>query len=836
MKSILRKTHQRFIFWGLLDLVVTLVAIGGLSLIVATALNLLEPPTGVQKVGMYIWWVVALVLVAWRVAVFFVALFNSKGILERLEQTHPEYRNELSTLVYLDAHGDEVKHLGFSPALIKALRKEVEELPPPQWARLGLSPTTRKSLLGLGAVGAAALIGFILFSPGYTQKLVRAHLYGEQEILTESTFPVDLPGKVEVPFRHELTLSREGEDPYLHVDFTKVSPDQKLDLLAKTEGNEWRVVGRISGDNSNTIAPLSLSIDRPTQICFSGEEGLSTVCEVVPVYPPAVESTEVAIEAPDYTGKPRTMVSDSERIEAFEGSRIAVDWKTNGPVLASTLEILSPTRSVLESTPLVSEASETFSHRFDLADNTHVRLTLSDRFGQRGMSDVLHMIAVADGSPEVEILSPTREVTLPPDLRIPIKMTARDDIGLSTVEMIYRVDNGMPAGGQYHREVLADHLAGLVGGATPFIGETVLDLSALDLWPGDQVVYWFEATDYRGDLPPGKGLSPNYFVRYPTVEENLDEMASVREKSVDGMQELLDEQKQINRQFEEIRKDLQRNRSNLTDPDFKFDTQKKLADTYQQQQELQQKLAEAGEQFDETVKRLSENEDQALRTLHKFQRVQELMDELMTEESKKILQELQETLKQLQKDELRPEELEQTEQTLQDFEKQLDRQLALLENIWMEQELEALRDQAEELAQRQEELKDSTMDQLSEEDKEEVERDTAEPESGVEDSEQNMEERLDEMIDNLEKKIEEKQESGEDGQSKQETAESDQQKDPAKSESESSKEKTSSDESKKQDANGEEQEQTASGEKSDQAKQEEESADKDGLNEKEAAQ
>lgn len=756
MNSILRQTRKRWIYWALIDLVATTVGLVGLTVVLAVVLESLPLSADGRHAVMFCWWIVALSALVWRIGLFAVALLNTRSLLRKLESTHPEYRDELSTLAYLDAHTAEADHLGFSPSLIAALREEVDHLPPPQWARLGLSTAARRGVLLLGGAGAAALIGFLVVAPNLVKDLTRAHLYGEAIPQRGAGFPIDVPAVVEVPANRELVITAEGEREFMNIAFEGSAFEKGVAVLVRRDRDGWATAGKLTRTEAG--GEVSLKVDRPIDICFSTESGMSAPCRIEPVYPPVVRAVEAHITPPAYTGRPSVTVKEAARVEALQGSAIEIAFFTHGPVTASTLEILSPTQSVVGSHSLALDSTESFRHRLTLEDHLRLRAVMVDRFGQRGMSSPLQFNALPDALPEVEILSPTRESVLPDNLLVPIAVSARDDIGVASMELVFRLENGFPSAVASRVPIELESLeAGEVGTASAFLAETALDLTTLDLWPGDRVAFWVEVHDIRGDAPSKTGISPTHYVRYPSVEENLDDLASNRERSIGGIQDLLEEQKQINRQFEEIRKDLQRNRANLSDPDKQIDAQRKLSDTIQREQDFQQKLEETAQQLDETLQRLSEDDQQALTTLHKFQRVQDLMDELLTDESKKILRELQETLKELQKGDIRPDELDQTEESLAEFEKQLDRQLALLENLWIEKEVEALRDAAEELAERQEELRQSTMDQLTEEEKSEVAQAETEREAGIAEPDEKVEEKLDEMIDRLEEAIAEKE-------------------------------------------------------------------------------
>lgn len=747
MTRILRLARRKLLIWSLLEAVGLL--LGGLSVAGLIALGLSSVgAVGGWGRGIFLLWLCLVgVVMLWKMTAALLAISSNRTFIRRIETAHPEYRNEISTAEYLAAHEEESQAFGFSPDLVRAVIRDVENLPEPRWESLGIGFSAKKR--GLFACGfgilAFALASFLL--PAQVYSVMEIWLLGRESMTGPRLATIHLPGHLEIPIGREVSIGPVSSAPDIGFDWGALKPDAKVEFLARSPGRAWKWLGAVhKSENPDSPPALSLKVEGPLELYASVAGARGNLCRIEPVYPPAVVEFKAVAAPPAYVDRAPQTFQDRKVVESLEGSRLSLAWTANNDLAAATFELYSETNALLSRVPLVERgAPKTVHTEFDLNANQLGRLLLLDRFGQKGIEPDIRFLTLPDRAPEVAILSPTREIVLPQDLRVGIDALVSDDISLARVELVYRVDTGLP-GASEKRETIAD--SGTIESATGQILKHTLDLTSADLWPGDQVAYWIEATDRRGESPGLVGRSETHIVRFPTVEESLDEMTALRSESTDGLQELLEEQKEIGRQFKEIRQDLQRNLSNRSDPNKQWENQKKLAETLDRQSEIEKELSEVADQLDESLKRLSDDNQLTLRTLQKFERVQQLMDEVLTDETKRIIQEIQETLKRLQKDELQPDAMEETERELAEFEKQLDRQLELLENLWMEQELEALRDQVQELADRQEELKESTTDLLSEEEKQDLARKETEEES-LADQMDNLESTAERLADEL---------------------------------------------------------------------------------------
>ncbi|NUN96259.1 MAG: hypothetical protein HUU16_08795 [Candidatus Omnitrophica bacterium] len=710
-QSIVSRTRVRFLLMGGLDLLTVLILAAAALPGICVILSWLGLPSSGPRAVAILWLFVFGAWFAIRLLTPAKALLSKHATLRLLERVHPEYREALTTLDYVEEHPREVEQFGYSANLLGALRAEADNLPDPSWERLGLCSASRKRELGIAV--AAALAAVVLFSvaPETARGSFAGMIWGAERQPLTMARSLSIPEMVEVPLHHELTLpSPEGQLGSV-VSAGELFGGAEVQVLARRRGTGWKPLGSIRPDTGpEGEPPIRVRVEGEMEIALLGKASRSNVCRVVPVPPPSLESLTVRVAPPEYTRHPAKVLSAPARIEAMSGSRMEWSWKTRAPVVAASLEILSLTGERRSITSLTMQATRDLSASIPLVGDGRLRLTMTDRFDQTALSPEVPCLAVEDQAPALEILAPSREVVLGKDLRVPTQVLATDDVTIAEATMVYRVENGLPGQVENRRAILV-RMADSVPSASTVVLSPILDLNEAGLWPGDQVLYWFEATDWRGPDRPGKvGRSDTFTARFPTVEEALSDRSALRAETLDPLKDLLNDQREISRQFEEVRQDLDRNQKARPTAADKWEARKRMSETVRKQEDVQNKLAEIADKFEESLRRLEEENSISLRTLQKFERVQDLLDQLLSEESKQTLRELQETLRKLEENQLRPEDMEDTETNLAEFEKQLDRQLALLETMWLEQAAEQLQQEFEELAERQEELKEAVQD------------------------------------------------------------------------------------------------------------------------------
>ncbi len=142
-----------------------------------------------------------------------------------------------------------------------------------------------------------------------------------------------------------------------------------------------------------------------------------------------------------------------------------------------------------------------------------------------------------DEPPEVRITQPKAKLVIEGKETITVGYAASDDYGLTKLELVYSLGRGTP---EVHKRI-----ASFVGMSRFQRGAVDWDLSALNLKPGDRVIYRIEATDNDDVSGPKVGVSASHELKvFSQVEHDQEVLQKAEEqwkKLLSGLADRLDE-------------------------------------------------------------------------------------------------------------------------------------------------------------------------------------------------------------------------------------------------------------------------------------------------------
>lgn len=232
------------------------------------------------------------------------------------------------------------------------------------------------------------------------------------------------------------------------------------------------------------------------------------------VEPPRLETLELKVHPPEYSGLP---VTPSERqLSVLAGSGIEVSGVTNKPIRAAQIlpEGSDPIAATLSSTP-TGEPNRSFHISADqwIANKTSVyRLELTDDDGVASTIGRWNLTVEPDPSPNVTWQYPTETVYVLPSAILPLTVQVKDNLAIQNVKLIYERSDRSEAERRNHP---AEPVIELYRGPKkPVVGQKdgatneesrlinyTWELTSLKLPPGAQLTAHVEAQDYR----PGSG-------------------------------------------------------------------------------------------------------------------------------------------------------------------------------------------------------------------------------------------------------------------------------------------------------------------------------------------
>src|SRR4029453_1894942 len=195
---------------------------------------------------------------------------------------------------------------------------------------------------------------------------------------------------------------------------------------------------------------------------------------VTALFPPRVRSIDVHYDYPAFSGLAARTDEDAGDIYAPAGTRVRVRVHTDKPIAAGQLALAS------RSTVALSPAGEqTAGAQLTLAKDDSYRIKLSDRDGLHSSGSTEYFIRLMDDRPpEVRILRPSADQTIPPLEEVAIEARADDDYGVARFELAYSV------AGRAERTV---PFRSITGTNVAKVGSYLLAVEDLQVQPGDVV-------------------------------------------------------------------------------------------------------------------------------------------------------------------------------------------------------------------------------------------------------------------------------------------------------------------------------------------------------------
>jgi hypothetical protein len=327
----------------------------------------------------------------------------------------------------------------------------------------------------------------------------------------------------------------QGDDLALKVNETGVRPSRVV-LETVCGGETRRETLRRSGESAYFTALRN--INRPMRIRCTGGDADTGWVEIRVTPRPVLELLDIAYSPPAYTRLPRQvpgrewsvfrvveggMLSVSGRVSkavksaaaGFGGKSRAVPVATSGRGFAVQTALPHPTNTVLT---------------FEVTDTDGLVVTPPPRVP-------LHVLA--DRAPTVRAELEYAGVSITAEARIPVRMTARDDFGVSDLRIV------------------CNNQSLSVEGFTPWNGDSprdfrqVVEMAPFKLLTGSSVSLQVEATDNDSVDGPNKGVSATFLLQVEDPETLRAQLMERREARIRELETVVAEQRDLERRSRE---------------------------------------------------------------------------------------------------------------------------------------------------------------------------------------------------------------------------------------------------------------------------------------------
>ncbi len=399
------------------------------------------------------------------------------------------------------------------------------------------------------------------------------------------------------------------------------------------------------------------------------------------VFPKAtILNFEVTINYPGYISKPPEKFENQGDFVVPEGS--ILQWKFFTKDVSSI-----NMRFGSESFVLSKESKNTYIYEKRADQAVTYCITPVNGYVARADSLKYSLNVVGDGFPSIVVNEAVDSIL---STNLFIRGTIKDDYGFSNLTYNYAVfTKGDTA--------KKDHFTKII----PFersINNQVfyyaVDLMELMPNAGQSIEYYFEVWDNDGIRGPKSTKSELKVIETPTLEEISNRTENNAELMNQDIQKSLMDAKEVKNSMLDLKKRL------VDQTGISWQEKKRIQDLIKAHEAIAEKVEQVKKMNSENIAAEEKYLQTSERIIEKQKQLNEMMDQMLSEELKKMIQEMRAMLENIDKEKL-GNLLEKMKMSNKELEKQLDRNLALLKQIEFERKLESvigeLRKRAEEL-------------------------------------------------------------------------------------------------------------------------------------------
>jgi len=494
-----------------------------------------------------------------------------------------------------------------------------------------------------------------------------------------------------VYYEEKLPFSIEVENENLqviqHDDFklnVKVSGDEVPENIYIQTGNNRIKLNRES-PVSFYYTFLNVQKERKFRLISDRFESEEYRLKVLPK--PVILDFTVHLDYPAYTGKKDEDLSNNGDIIIPEGSNVI--WK----FFTKNTDIVN-FRFGDETKKLPKNSSNAFVYSKRFFQNRNYSVSVSNKFLRNTDSLSYRITVIPDLYPTIIVEQYSDSVY---DKRLYFKGAIKDDYGFRLLTFNYRIKN--------EGSGIGDLITDTIGinkniNAQQFF--YFLDVTSIDLKPGDGLEYYFEIWDNDGVNGSKSSRSQLMEFKSPTTEQIDKETDRSNHKIKDKLDEAMKDVKKLQKDIDDINKKL------YDKKELNWEDKQQIKQLIEKQKELKSNIENIKKENREKALREQEYKEIDKDIIEKQKQLEDLFEKLMQdEEMNKLFKELEELLKQVDKDKVN-EMLEQMKLSNEELEKMLDRDLEIFKQLEFEQKMDETVKKLDELAKKQKELAKKT--------------------------------------------------------------------------------------------------------------------------------
>jgi len=404
---------------------------------------------------------------------------------------------------------------------------------------------------------------------------------------------------------------------------------------------------------------------------------------------PAIKTLKVHLDYPPYSRLASRFLDDNiGDITALKGTRTRIELTFNKPVARGAVKFSNGLEIPLTVRDVTAEAL------FMINQDVRYTIRITDRDSISNSDPIEYRIsAIQDAYPFIQITTPREQSDLTEDRQTLVGIKVSDDFGVTRLRVGYKLlDRNAPelSLDPQNLEELLKTPQGFAYTDIPLPNKsgTVQDifflwnLNTAQIFPEDRILYFTELYDNDIISGPKCSLAPIHMLRLPSVQELFNRAADVHEKQTEALSEVIQESKELQQELTELSHNL------LETKELNWEQKQKAEEAIKKQEDLQKQVEAIKKEIDKLVNTFEQNDLISAETLDKYKELQDLLEELSAPTMKELLPKLRESLKNAADMNLNRQTTENLRQAQQDYIERIERTLAILRRLQIDQLLD----------------------------------------------------------------------------------------------------------------------------------------------------
>ena len=415
---------------------------------------------------------------------------------------------------------------------------------------------------------------------------------------------------------------------------------------------------------------------------------------------PSFENFSLKITPPKYSKITEfTQEGNIATIKSLKGSEILIDIISNRILRTAYLRLNNERVNMVTS-------HNSASGGFTLLKEGSFIVNLADERGITNRDPIPYTLEIIpDNNPMINIIKPPPMIELGNEQIIPLHIDVVDDFGFTDLQLAYEIKK--PVYMKDDTFVAMLKIDELEPDSLIQSIKMLWELNNLNLMPDDEIHFHFELTDNDNISGPKKTISNTFIARVPSLTDLFESITNSEEQFFEDMTQELDDIKDLKEEFESLELKM------LKEKELDWDQKQSIQDVIENAKKEILQLEKLSESIESITKQADKHKLFSPSLLEKFDELSKLVNDIMPENMKNNLEELQQALDELNVESLQ-EALNDLSNNMEQIENDLDRYLDIFKRFQAEKKLDEIQKRLQQLFEQQnaisEEIRDLSPD------------------------------------------------------------------------------------------------------------------------------